>query len=201
MIAIYHYKKSGFSSFETIISITLISLFSLMIFPILKISRDIKKQLITQSNIDRKKGNSMNIIKNSIANISELPINYIGKRYIQHGIGLVNTTKTVEGTLKEDFFKTSSSKGNTLILEMAKTDGKNIVPHFLIFSFVYNNLEVSEGRLISNSIYIDKEKIDTFIKNITGNFELTSNGIFVNIYFSNEVYVKEYENFRKKYEK
>lgn len=193
-------KNNGFSLLELIVTLGLFSIFSLLIFPLLKISNSLNNSIIKQSLIEKDAVKIISLIEECIENSNITKIEYLGKTSIKNGISIFNYNKEIQLGLSEIFFASISYKGNTLFLEYPVSDGKNIIYSFIIFQFLVNELRIIECKKIFNEVFVENNT--TVIKNIYGNFEKIENGIVINLNilnsdFSKNRSLKGYANFKK----
>lgn len=199
-MVIFMKKNRGFSLLEVIFTLGLLSIFSALIFPLLKISNDLSTSLMNQSLFEKDTVKLLSLIEKSIDNSQIAPINYIGKEYLENAAIVLNYNKEIQLGLTEDFFKKKTNRGNTLFLELPTSDGKNIFYFFVIFRFYLGKLQVIECKNYNNIVYV--ENSNSIADNIHGYFEKTTTGIIINIEILNNDLskvrsLKGYENFKK----
>ena len=197
-------KNSGFSLLELIVTLGLFCIFSLLIFPLLKVSNTLNNSITKQSLFEKDSAKIISLIEKSIKDSNIIKGNYIGKEYVENGAIVLQYDKEIYLGLTENFFKNKTSKGNTLFLEYPVSDGKNIFYSFIIFRFYYGELQVIECKKINNEVY-DENK-NTILENIYGYFEKIENGIIIEMEILDSDFLKArslkgYANFKKEIEK
>lgn len=197
-------KNSGFSLLELIVTLGLFSIFSLLIFPLLKVSNTLNNSIIKQSLFEKDSAKIISLIEKSIKDSNIIKGNYIGKEYVENGAIVLQYDKEIYLGLTENFFKNKTSKGNTLFLEYPVSDGKNIFYSFIIFRFYYGELQVIECKKINNEVYVENK--NTILENIYGYFEKIENGIIIKMEILDSDFLKArslkgYANFKKAVEK
>lgn len=193
-------KNYGFSLLELIVTLGLFSIFSVLIFPLLKVSNTLNNSITKQSLFEKDSFKIISLIEKSIKNSNIIKGNYIGKEYVENGAIVLQYDKEIYLGLTENFFKNKTSKGNTLFLEYPVSDGKNIFYSFIIFRFYYGDLQVIECKKINNEVYVENE--NTILENIHGYFEKTENGIVIEMEILDSDFLKArslkgYANFKK----
>lgn len=197
-------KNSGFSLLELIVTLGLFSIFSILIFPLLKVSNTLNNSITKQSLFEKDSAKIISLIEKSIKDSNIIKENYIGKEYIKNGVIVLEYDTEIYLGLTENFFKNKTSKGNTLFLEYPISDGKNIFYSFIIFRFFYGDLQVIECKKINNEIYIENKNV--LLKNVHGYFEKIENGIIIEMEILDSDLLKArslkgYANFKKEFEK
>lgn len=197
-------KNSGFSLLELIVTLGLFSIFSLLIFPLLKVSNTLNNSITKQSLFEKDSTKIITLIEKSIKDSNIIKGNYIGKEYVENGAIVLQYDKEIYLGLTENFFKNKTSKGNTLFLEYPVSDGKNIFYSFIIFRFYYGELQVIECKKINNEVYVENK--NTILENIYGYFEKIENGIIIEMEILDSDFLKArslkgYANFKKEIEK
>ena len=197
-------KNSGFSLLELIVTLGLFSIFSLLIFPLLKVSNTLNNSIIKQSLFEKDSAKIISLIEKSIKDSNIIKGNYIGKEYVENGAIVLQYDKEIYLGLTENFFKNKTSKGNTLFLEYPVSDRKNIFYSFIIFRFYYGELQVIECKKINNEVYVENK--NTILENIYGYFEKIENGIIIEMEILDSDFLKArslkgYANFKKEIEK
>jgi len=197
-------KNSGFSLLELIVTLGLFSIFSLLIFPLLKVSNTLNNSIIKQSLFEKDSAKIISLIEKSIKDSNIIKGNYIGKEYVENGAIVLQYDKEIYLGLTENFFKNKTSKGNTLFLEYPVSDEKNIFYSFIIFRFYYGELQVIECKKINNEVYVENK--NTILENIYGYFEKIENGIIIKMEILDSDFLKArslkgYANFKKEIEK
>lgn len=197
-------KNSGFSLLELIVTLGLFSIFSLLIFPLLKVSNTLNNSITKQSLFEKDSAKIISLIEKSIKDSNIIKGNYIGKEYVENGAIVLQYDKEIYLGLTENFFKNKTSKGNTLFLEYPVSDGKNIFYFFIIFRFYYGELQVIECKKINNEVYVENK--NTILENIYGYFEKIENGIIIEMEILDSDFLKArslkgYANFKKEIEK
>lgn len=197
-------KNSGFSLLELIVTLGLFSIFSLLIFPLLKVSNTLNNSITKQSLFEKDSAKIITLIEKSIKDSNIIKGNYIGKEYVKNGAIVLQYDKEIYLGLTENFFKNKISKGNTLFLEYPVSDGKNIFYSFIIFRFYYGELQVIECKKINNEVYVENK--NTILENIYGYFEKIENGIIIEMEILDSNFLKArslkgYANFKKEIEK
>ena len=194
-------KNSGFSLLELIVTLGLFSIFSLLIFPLLKVSNTLNNSITKQSLFEKDSAKIISLIEKSIKDSNIIKGNYIGKEYVENGAIVLQYDKEIYLGLTENFFKNKTSKGNTLFLEYPVSDGKNIFYSFIIFRFYYGELQVIECKKINNEVYVENK--NTILENIYGYFEKIENGIIIEMEILDSDFLKArslkgYANFKKR---
>lgn len=197
-------KNSGFSLLELIITLGLLSIFSMLIFPLLRVSNTLNTSLIKQSLFEKDALKIITLIENSIENSNIINVDYIGKEFVENGAIILQYDREIYLGLTESFFKNKVSKGNTLFLEYPVSDGKNISYYFIVFRFFYGELEVIECKRINNEVYVENH--NSIIENIHGYFEKAENGIIISMEVLDSDFMKArslkgYANFKKEIER
>ena len=72
-------KNSGFSLLELIVTLGLFSIFSLLIFPLLKVSNTLNNSITKQSLFEKDSAKIISLIEKSIKDSNIIKGNYIGK--------------------------------------------------------------------------------------------------------------------------
>lgn len=193
-------KNSGFSLLELIVTLGLFCIFSLLIFPLLKVSNTLNNSITKQSLFEKDSAKIISLIEKSIKDSNIIKGNYIGKEYVENGAIVLQYDKEIYLGLTENFFKNKTSKGNTLFLEYPVSDGKNIFYSFIIFRFYYGELQVIECKKINNEVYVENK--NTILENIYGYFEKIENGIIIEMEILDSDFLKArslkgYANFKK----
>ena len=193
-------KKRGFSFLDLIVTLGLFSIFSLLVFPLLKISNTLNTSIIKQSLAEKEGTKLLSLIESSIENGNIIKDSYLGKEYIKNGILILQYEREIAYNLKESFFSNSVSKGNTLFIEYPVSEGKNIFSYFIIFHFFGGELSVMECKKSFNEVFVENRSI--ILKNIHGSFEKTEEGVIIeasiiNNDFSKNWGLKGYANFKK----
>ena len=109
----YKIKNTAFSQFETIIYITLVSIFTLITIPILKTCKSTNRYLCSQSMFEKD-------------NILEIIEKYIKRKlffYTKNSVTIYDC-KNSSFYIFRRFYNTNFSKGNTLVISIPKSDGK-----------------------------------------------------------------------------
>lgn len=193
-------KNQGFFVLELILTLGLLSIFSLLIFPLLRVSHTLNSSLIKQSLFEKDGIKILSLIETSIEESNISTEEYIGKKYIENGAIVLNYNKEIYSRLDEDFFRKKTTKGNVLFLEFPKSDGINIYSSFLIYHLYFGELIVIECEKFGNEIYITNS--NSIHNKIYGYFEKNKNGIIINLeildsYFSKNRNLRGYANFKK----
>lgn len=188
----------GVTFLETIISLGLISIFSLILFPILKTSNILNGELVQKGLTERQSTRILNIIENSIRNSSPIFKNYSGRKYIKNGVGILKEEKLLNYMVKEENLAKISDRGNVLFLEYPRCNGARVEDNILLFQFFNNNLLVAQGEIVDEKIKIIFS--DTLYQGVEGYFEKKGTGIAIEIVIFKEnkdieEKVKGYENF------
>lgn len=191
----YKIKNTAFSQFETIIYITLVSIFTLITIPILKTCKSTNRYLCSQSMFEKD-------------NILEIIEKYIQKgscfSTLKNSVTIYDCKKQLLLYIPEDFYNTNFSKGNTLVISIPKSDGKHLTHSILIFQFLHKTLFIYEATYIHNKIFI-KNCYD-LLENTEGEFIKDNLGILITLILINEKtskrrVLKGYETFPKEYKK
>lgn len=193
-------KNRGFSLLELILSLGLLSIFSMLIFPLLRVSNTLNTTLMKQSLFEKDSLKVLSLIEKTINNSQITTIDYIGKKYVENGAIVIDYDRGIFLGLNEDFFRKKSVKGNTLFLEFPTSDGKNIYYFFIIFRFYLGEFQVIECKKVNNEVFV--ENSNSIIENIHGYFEKTKTGIIINMEIldsdlSKVRSLKGYANFKK----
>lgn len=193
-------KNYGFSLLELIVTLGFFSIFSVLIFPLLKVSNTLNNSITKQSLFEKDSAKIISLIEKSIKDSNIIKGNYIGKEYVENGAIVLQYDKEIYLGLTENFFKNKTSKGNTLFLEYPVSDGKNIFYSFIIFRFYYGDLQVIECKKINSEVYVENE--NTILENAHGYFEKIENGIVIEMEILDSDFLKArslkgYANFKK----
>ena len=193
-------KNQGFSLLEFILTLGLLSIFSLLIFPLLRISNTLNTSLVKQSLFEKDGIKIISLIESSIEDSNISYEEYTGKEYVENGAIVLNYDKEIQLGLKEEFFKKKVSKGNILFLEFPTSDGNNLYSSFLIYQLYFGELRVIEGKKFRNEVYIDNS--NSIHNKVYGYFEKTKSGIIINIEILDSDFLKNrnlrgYANFKK----
>lgn len=198
------YKTAGITLLETIISLGIISIISLFIFPLMKTAHFMEQSLISQSKFDKQRGSTLEIISKAIKIAQNTKINYIGKKTVKNGVGIFNYNFPLTPQLNKNIFKNSTTSGNTLFLEIPQVLRHDISIQILIFQFLDDNLKIYRGETNGMHIVLDSSTTHTFTKGVTGTFERTKSGIITTLNFkdsSKTLIIRGFESFEKKYKK
>ena len=193
-------KNKGFSLLELIVTLGLFSIFSLIVFPLLRVSHSLNTAIIKQSLLEKDEVKIISLIEDCIESSNILKSEYSGKEYIKNGVAILNHEQVIELVLKENFFKCVSQKGNTLFLEYPVSDGNTIFYTFIIFQFFAGELIILECKESFNDIVVENSSI--VLKKVYGSFEKTETGVIINLNISNSDFsetrsLKGYANFKK----
>ena len=109
-------KNSGFSLLELIVTLGLFSIFSLLIFPLLKVSNTLNNSITKQSLFEKDSAKIISLIEKSIKDSNIIKGNYIGKEYVENGAIVLQYDKEIYLGLTENFFKNKTSKGKKYFL-------------------------------------------------------------------------------------
>lgn len=192
--------SAGFSAIESVITLTLISLLSLICFPLFKFSQELNSSLVTQGLIAKDGEKIVEIIERCIKNSSIINADYIGSDFVKNGSIVLEFNKTITPTLNEDFYRNVASKGNTLFIEYPRSNGKSIKSSFLIFQFFNSELRVIEYELwVKDASLVN---LDTILENVSGSFEKNDYGIIIRMEVMDSLLKKKeeflgYERFKK----
>lgn len=167
----------GMTLLETIISLGLVSIFSLIIFPTLKISNELNREVDKKSLVGRESVRILNIIERSISKSIAFSEEYSGKEYIKDGIGIIEERRILISSINESVLKKSSKEGNTLFLEYPRSNGVRIENSILVFQFVDENLIIVQGRVKDKKIVI--EFSDTLYEGVDGEFRRVERGVVI----------------------
>ena len=193
----YIVKDTAFSQFETIIYITLISIFTLITIPILKTCKYTNRYLCYQSMFEKNGDNIIELIEKYIRKSN----NY---STLKKAITIYETNQQFTLYLPDNFYTDTFSKGNTIILSIPRSNGKYIDHSILIFQFLYNTLLVYEATYTRNKILI--KNCSDLLENVEGEFVADNLGILITIVLKNEKInkrriLKGYEIFPQNYKK
>lgn len=196
----YNYKGKGFSSIEIIIYITLASIFSTVLFSVIKINEKTNRHLIAQSKTEKNARRILEIIENTIKCSGSSGEYYKEKKYVNHSFFIGNFEDMIVLHSYADLFHSKSKNGNVLLLEIPKIEGHKAVQHFIIFQFRYRFLLVYEGTISAKRFYLDKQH--SILYPVTGSFSETKNGILINFSINNlrnkqHMEFRGYENYKK----
>lgn len=167
----------GMTLLETIISLGLVSVFSLIIFPTLKVSNELNREVDKKSLVGRESVRILNIIERSISKSIAFSKEYSGKEYIKDGIGIIEERRILISSINESVLKKSSKEGNTLFLEYPRSNGVRIENSILVFQFVDENLIIVQGRVKDKNIVI--EFSDTLYEGVDGEFRRVEQGVVI----------------------
>lgn len=167
----------GMTLLETIISLGLISIFSLIIFPTLKISNELNREVDKKSLVGRESVRILNIIERSISKSISFSEEYSGKEYIKDGVGIIEEKRVLILSINESILKKSLTEGNTLFLEYPRSNGVRIENSILVFQFVDENLIIVQGRVKDKKIVI--EFSDTLYEGVDGEFRRVEQGVVI----------------------
>ena len=94
-------KNKGFSLLELIVTLGLFSIFSLIVFPLLRVSHSLNTAIIKQSLLEKDEVKIISLIEDCIENSNILKSEYSGKEYIKNGVAILNHEQVIELVLKE----------------------------------------------------------------------------------------------------
>ena len=196
----YNYKEKGFSLIEIIIYITLASIFSTVLFSVIKINEKTNRHLIAQSKTEKNARRILEIIENTIKCSGSTGEYYKEKKYVDHSFFIGNFEELITIDSCADLFYSKSKKGNVLLLEIPKVEGDKAVQHFIVFQFRFRSLLVHEGTISAKRFYLDKKH--SILHPVTGSFSETKNGILINFSINNlcnkqQMEFRGYENYKK----
>lgn len=197
-------KNQGFSIMELIITLGLLSIFSLLIFPLLRVSNTLNTSLVKQSLFEKDGIKIISLIESTIEDSNISNDEYVGKEYVENGAIVLNYNREIHSGLNENFFKKKSSKGNVLFLEFPTSDGKNIYSTFLIYHIFLGELRVIECKKIRNEVFVINS--NSILEGIHGGFKKTKSGIIIDIKILDSDFLKNrnlrgYANFKKAFKK
>lgn len=190
----YKNKVKAMTSIEVLVVITIISIFAVVIFPILKVNNRMNSILYFQSIIDKNKGDIIKIIENSI----ESSQNYWSIENFNDSVVVLNYNRRLPKYIDKNFFCNKRDKGNLIFIKIPILKNEKVLRTFLVFYLYRNSLYIFQGEYIGNFWYIEDENI--FTKNIAGYFKKMERGVFINLIFKRgriTEEVKGYENFKK----
>lgn len=192
--------SKAISLVETILTLGLLSILSILIFPILKSSNTLTNSFISQSLISKDSERILLIIENCINNSSIIDRDYLGKEWVKNGFLILDYNGIFSQSLGENFYQHSSTEGNTLYLEYPRSNGKTIKLSILIFRFLYGELTVAEFEVGKNDVFIVNS--DVILENVHGSFKKNRYGIIIELEVtSSDFSVKEkligYGRFKK----
>ncbi len=190
-------KNKGITLLETMISLGLLSIFSLVIFSPLKISSSLSREVEKKSLLERDSIRVINVIERSISRSSSFKEEYEGKRYLESGIGIMEEKLPLVSVVDSGSFSKCSYKGNTLFLEYPRGNGVRIENSILLFQFIEDNLNVGFGKVVAGKIKVNE--YDTIYEGVIGEFKREESGIIIECeFFNNSLEVREkikgYEN-------
>lgn len=191
----YKNKKLGFSIIEIVVSVAIISIFFLVLFPILNINNRLNKTIYLQSIMDKNKGDIIKIIESSIAESEH----YLIEKYTKNSIEVLQYKKFLStGFVGKEIFQHISQKGNVLFIKKPILKNGRIINHFIIFCISYGSLSAYEGEYRRETLCTGNENI--LIDHVEGEFVKGERGVFINIKMrvKGKIYeIKGYENFKK----
>lgn len=191
-------KNRGITLLETVISLGLISIFSLIIFPTLRISNRLNESISEKGLRDREITRVLNIVERAIEKSSPLPIEYLGDGNIRNGVEVIVENRVLTGQINISTLENVSTKGNLLFLEYPRSNGKTIINSILFFQFIHNGLMVMEGRLFGDRIRIVDSL--TLLDRVVGEFERKRSGVVIRLEIlrgdNSKEKVVRYESFR-----
>ena len=180
----YRFKNRGFSSFEIVLYIGLIGIFCSFILPILNTTQKINSIIIDTNLNDNNEETFVDIIEELIRDASGEKMNIYGIELSRNAY-VFDYPKSFGGKngrfLKQDFFQSMSSTGNTLFIKSFKSDGKKIKKYFTLLQFYemkgINELIIYECKYSLGEIELGKKNV--LLWNATGKFIENSTGIFI----------------------
>lgn len=190
----YKKKIKGMTSIEVLVSLTIISIFMSVLFPILRVNSKINNILYFQSIIDQNKGDIIKIIENSIENSQ----NYWSIENFNESVIVLYYNRHLPCYIDKSFFQHKKEKGNLIFIKIPILKNGKVLRTFLVFHLYRNYLYVYQGKYLGNFWYIEDE--NTLTKNIFGYFEKIERGVFINLNFKTNKIIEEvrgYENFKK----
>ena len=183
-------RNRGITLLEIIISLGLVSIFSIVIFPTLKVSNNINREIIQKSLLEKDSERILNIIERSIEKSTRVKENYQGKEYIKNGVGVILEGRYLNNRIDIDTLSNNSKSGNFLFLEYPRSNGNRVDNSILVFHFLNNSLRVIHAKVLNNSIKIIDSNI--LCENVLGEFERTETGIIINYeVLSKKLIIKE----------
>lgn len=171
-------KKTGMTLIETAISLGLISIFILLVFPLLKLTNELEERFHIQEQLER---NSTRIIELLEKNIEEGTFGiqeYFGRDTLVNGKGVFVISQKPP-SLDERFFNNRNSEGNTLFIEIPYVKNEKIYSKYLVYRFFNNELLVSPCSYLQGTLYFEGE--NTLLSNVTGGFKMEKEGIKINM--------------------
>lgn len=191
----YKNKNQAFSIAEIIVSIAIISIFILILFPILNINNKVNETIYIQSIIDKNKGDIIEIIEDLIADSEH----YLIEKYTKNSVEVLQRKNFVStGFIGKEIFENITKKGNVLFIKKPILKNGKIRNYFIIFCISHKCLYAYEGEYRNKTLCT--ENMSKIMKNIEGEFEKKERGIFINmkVKVRDKVYeIKGYENFKK----
>lgn len=196
----YNYKQKGFSSIEIMIYITLASIFTTVLFSVIKINEMTNRHLIAQSNIEKNTRHILKIIENTIKSSGSTGQYYKENKYLNHSFFIGDFNDLIGIDTYAELFQSKSKKGNLLLLEIPTVKGEKAVQNFIIFQFCFRFLYVYDGTVSEKRFYLNNPHI--ILDHITGSFSETENGILIDFSIKNldtgeHMEFRGYENYKK----
>lgn len=188
-------KNKGITLLEMIISLGLMGIFSVVIFPTLKVSNDLNREIVKKSLFSKDYIAIVNVIERGIRKSSSFKDEYSGKRYLKDGVGVIEEKRNLIFNIGEDVLSKCSNRGNTLFLEYPRSNGARVENSILVFQFIEKNLVVGLAKIRDGLVRVDI--FETLFEGIEGEFKRENGGIVVEC----EFYKKGFQEKVKGYER
>lgn len=170
-------KNKGVTFLETLISLGLLSIFSVLVFPMVKLSSDLNESLRQKSLIARNSIRILDVISKSITKAVPFKTEYKGQQYIKNGVGVIEDERLLVGMINESVLAKNSENGNILYLEILRSNGERLDEVLLIFEFLEDKLFVIEGRVINGIVRMFSS--DILYEGIKGGFKKNKTGVII----------------------
>ncbi|WP_291256161.1 type II secretion system protein [Fusobacterium sp.] len=170
-------KNSGMTFLEVVISLGLLSIFSVLIFPTLKLSNNLNRKISERSLVERDVIRMLNIMERSIEKANTIKELYSGKNYVKNGVAIVQDNRIISFNITEEFLSKNSDEGNVIFLEIPRSNGTRIENTILLFQFIENRLIVTQGEIVNGVVKISNS--DTLYENIEGRFKRKKRGVAI----------------------
>lgn len=170
-------RERGVTLLETLISLGLISIFTLVLAPTLRVSNSINRRLSMKSLVDRENVRILNMIERSIRNSSRVLEEYEGRKFIKDGVGVLEENGTLIFTIGEGVLSNCTDEGNALFLEYARSNGVRIENSIILYQFLNGKLFVTEGKVVNGIIKV--VIYDEIFEGIWGKFKKLDSGIVI----------------------
>lgn len=172
-------KKKGMTLVETAVSLGLISLFLLLIFPFLQLASRLEEKFNIQEQIERNSTRIIEIIEKNIEDSSFGIEEYFGKNTLNNGKGVFLLSQGKPPALDERFFNHKSKEGNTLFIEIPYVKNNKIYSKYLVYRFFNRELLVSQCSYLQGTLYFDNESV--LLTDVEGSFKSDRYGIKINM--------------------